>query len=152
MSIFSNVSNGFFRHQICCLECLKFGDRSIISLSHVCLLIKVFTLFKRIRLLIPSVINHIFTPLQITFMKRKLGLFRKAYQLSVLCDCQISVIIMPKNNKLFQYSSSDMNSILQKYVSHPHPDEALTNEDMSKVSCCCCFCLQIVYKQANIDK
>eukprot|EP00800_Vazella_pourtalesii_P020996 TRINITY_DN762_c0_g2_i5.p1 TRINITY_DN762_c0_g2~~TRINITY_DN762_c0_g2_i5.p1 ORF type:complete len:588 (+),score=141.60 TRINITY_DN762_c0_g2_i5:205-1968(+) len=69
---------------------------------------------------------------QITFMKRKLGLFRKAYQLSVLCDCQISVIIMPKNNKLFQYSSSDMNSILQKYVSHPHPDEALTNEDISK--------------------
>ena len=72
-------------------------------------------------------------------MKRKLGLFRKAYQLSVLCDCQISVIIMPKNNKLFQYSSSDMNCILQKYVSHPHPDEALTNEDISNTSCCCCL-------------
>ena len=32
-----------------------------------------------------------------TFTKRKFGLFKKAYELSVLCDCEIAVIIFNKD-------------------------------------------------------
>ncbi|KAI8812109.1 MADS box transcription factor MEF2, partial [Cladochytrium replicatum] len=48
---------------------------------------------------------------QVTFLKRKYGLMKKAYELSVLCDCEISLIIFNHNNKLVQFASSDMDQI-----------------------------------------
>ncbi len=51
-----------------------------------------------------------------TFTKRKFGLIKKAYELSVLCDCEIAIIIFNSQNKLFQYASSDMDEILLKYT------------------------------------
>ena len=53
---------------------------------------------------------------QVTFTKRTFGLMKKAYELSVLCDCEISVIIFNSHNKLFQYASSDMDKVLLKYT------------------------------------
>ena len=53
---------------------------------------------------------------QVTFTKRKFGLMKKAYELSVLCDCEILVIIFNSHNKLFQYASSDMDKVLLKYT------------------------------------
>jgi hypothetical protein len=41
---------------------------------------------------------------------------KKAYELSVLCDCEIAVIIFNSHNKLFQYASTDMDKILLKYT------------------------------------
>lgn len=52
---------------------------------------------------------------QVTFLKRKHGLMKKAYELSVLCNCEVALVIMPSNNKLIQYSSSDMNSLLTRF-------------------------------------
>jgi hypothetical protein len=43
-------------------------------------------------------------------------LFAQAYELSVLCDCEIAVIIFNSNNKLFQYASTDMDKVLLKYT------------------------------------
>jgi hypothetical protein len=43
-------------------------------------------------------------------------LFTQAYELSVLCDCEIAVIIFNSNNKLFQYASTDMDKVLLKYT------------------------------------
>ena len=48
---------------------------------------------------------------QVTFTKRKFGLMKKAYELSVLCDCEIAVIIFNSHNKLFQYASTDMDRV-----------------------------------------
>ena len=56
---------------------------------------------------------------QVTFTKRKFGLMKKAYELSVLCDCEISVIIFNSHNKLFQYASTDMDKVLLKYTGIP---------------------------------
>ncbi|KAK5984064.1 hypothetical protein GCK32_008932 [Trichostrongylus colubriformis] len=39
---------------------------------------------------------------QVTFTKRKFGLMKKAYELSVLCDCEIALIVFNSTNKLFQ--------------------------------------------------
>ena len=55
-----------------------------------------------------------------TFTKRKFGLMKKAYELSVLCDCEILIIIFNSHNKLFQYASSDMDKVLLKYTGECH--------------------------------
>ncbi|KAK1891918.1 Myocyte-specific enhancer factor 2A, partial [Dissostichus eleginoides] len=67
---------------------------------------------------------------QVTFMKRKFGLMKKAYELSVLCDCEIALIIFNSSNKLFQYASTDMDKVLLKYTEYNEPHESRTNCDI----------------------
>ncbi|XP_056274505.1 myocyte enhancer factor 2cb isoform X8 [Pseudoliparis swirei] len=67
---------------------------------------------------------------QVTFTKRKFGLMKKAYELSVLCDCEIALIIFNSTNKLFQYASTDMDKVLLKYTEYNEPHESRTNCDI----------------------
>nr|AGR42634.1 MADS1 [Rafflesia cantleyi] len=55
------------------------------------------------------------TARQVTFSKRRRGLFKKAEELSVLCDAHVAVIIFSATGKLFDYSSSSMKDILSRY-------------------------------------
>ena len=68
---------------------------------------------------------------QVTFTKRKNGLMKKAMELSVLCDCQIALVIFNSNNKLFQYSSGDINQVLTRFKNDTvGPHEKRTNKDL----------------------
>ena len=67
-----------------------------------------------------------------TFTKRKNGLMKKAMELSVLCDCQIALVIFNSNNKLFQYSSGDINTVLERFKHDTvGPHERRNNKDVS---------------------
>ena len=50
---------------------------------------------------------------QVTFTKRKFGLMKKAYELSVLCDCEIAVIIFNSHNKV---KSDETTPIKMQYI------------------------------------
>lgn len=58
------------------------------------------------------------TARQVTFSKRRRGLFKKAEELSVLCDADVALIIFSSTGKLFEYSSSSMKEILEKHHLH----------------------------------
>uniref|UniRef100_T1HBC6 MADS-box domain-containing protein n=1 Tax=Rhodnius prolixus TaxID=13249 RepID=T1HBC6_RHOPR len=66
----------------------------------------------------------------VTFNKRKFGVMKKAYELSVLCDCEIALIIFSSSNKLYQYASTDMDKVLLKYTEYNEPHESLTNKNI----------------------
>ncbi|EFC48320.1 mads box domain-containing protein [Naegleria gruberi] len=69
----------------------------------------------------------------VTFNKRKQGLIKKAMELSILCHCQISLVIFNSENQLFEYCSTDPRSILQRYCQVAHlPHERLTNTEYTK--------------------
>lgn len=69
---------------------------------------------------------------QVTFLKRKQGLMKKAYELSVLCNCEIALVIFNnQNNKLVQYASTDMDKVLMRYTEYGEPFESKDNEDVS---------------------
>ena len=78
--------------------------------------------------------NDALIAVQVTFTKRKFGLMKKAYELSVLCDCEIALIIFNSSNKLFQYASTDMDKVLLKYTEYNEPHESRTNKDIVEVS------------------
>ncbi|WVZ15425.1 hypothetical protein V8G54_012991 [Vigna mungo] len=44
---------------------------------------------------------------QVTFSKRRSGLLKKAFELSVLCDAEVALIVFSSRGKLFQYSSTE---------------------------------------------
>ncbi|XP_011650310.1 agamous-like MADS-box protein MADS2 isoform X1 [Cucumis sativus] len=53
---------------------------------------------------------------QVTFAKRRNGLLKKAYELSVLCDAELALIIFSNRGKLFEFcSGSSMTKTLEKY-------------------------------------
>ncbi|EYU39020.1 hypothetical protein MIMGU_mgv11b017468mg [Erythranthe guttata] len=43
---------------------------------------------------------------QVTFSKRRNGLLKKAYELSVLCDAEVALIVFSPSGKLYEFSSS----------------------------------------------
>lgn len=58
------------------------------------------------------------TARQVTFSKRRRGLFKKAQELSILCDAEVALIIFSATGKLFDYSSSSMSGILERHNLH----------------------------------
>lgn len=50
-----------------------------------------------------------------TFLKRKGGLFKKAHELSVLCQVDVAVVIFGQNKKLYQYCSGDINEMISRH-------------------------------------
>ncbi|TYJ44059.1 hypothetical protein E1A91_A03G195800v1 [Gossypium mustelinum] len=51
---------------------------------------------------------------QVTFSKRRRGLFKKAHELSVLCDAEIALIVFSTTGKLFDYSSASMEKVIER--------------------------------------
>jgi len=63
---------------------------------------------------------------KVTFAKRKFGLVKKAMELSLLCDCDIALLIFTKekpDQRFFQYTTTSMQSILNKLAKNPKPVE-----------------------------
>ncbi|KAJ6884608.1 agamous-like MADS-box protein AGL11 isoform X2 [Populus alba x Populus x berolinensis] len=43
---------------------------------------------------------------QVTFCKRRNGLLKKAYELSVLCDAEVSLIVFSSRGRLYEYANN----------------------------------------------
>ncbi|CAH6721853.1 hypothetical protein CLIB1444_07S03928 [[Candida] jaroonii] len=64
----------------------------------------------------------------VTFVKRKAGLFKKAHELSVLCQVDLAIIIVGNNNKLYEFSSVDTNELIKAYqTTKPHESKSPAN-------------------------
>ncbi|ESR58436.1 MADS-box protein SOC1 [Citrus sinensis] len=58
------------------------------------------------------------TSRQVTFSKRRNGLLKKAFELSVLCDAEVAVIIFSPRGKLSEFASSSMQETIERYLKH----------------------------------
>ncbi|XP_077215373.1 agamous-like MADS-box protein MADS2 [Tasmannia lanceolata] len=53
---------------------------------------------------------------QVTFAKRRVGILKKAFELSVLCEVEVALIIFSSRGKLYEFcSSSSMPRTLERY-------------------------------------
>nr|AAT46096.1 AGAMOUS-like protein [Akebia trifoliata] len=52
---------------------------------------------------------------QVTFCKRRNGLLKKAYELSVLCDAEVALIVFSSRGRLYEFSNSSIKSTIERY-------------------------------------
>lgn len=52
----------------------------------------------------------------VTYLKRKAGLMKKAHELAILTNSEVAVIVFSQNNKLAEFSSSDIDQLLLRYT------------------------------------
>ncbi|KAI3468821.1 hypothetical protein Pfo_025484 [Paulownia fortunei] len=59
------------------------------------------------------------TSRQVTFSKRRSGLLKKAFELSVLCDAEVALIIFSPKGKLYEFSSSRLiDKTIERYLTN----------------------------------
>lgn len=64
------------------------------------------------------------TSRQVTFSKRRSGLLKKAFELSVLCDAEVALIIFSPRGKLYEFASSSMQGTIERYGKHTKDNQA----------------------------
>ncbi|KAI8564702.1 hypothetical protein RHMOL_Rhmol03G0202200 [Rhododendron molle] len=52
---------------------------------------------------------------QVTFSKRRSGLMKKAYELSVLCDAEVALIISSSRGKFSEFGSTSISQTIERY-------------------------------------
>ena len=57
---------------------------------------------------------------QVTFSKRRRGLFKKAEELAVLCDADVALVVFSSTGKLSQFANSRHASSPHASLSHMH--------------------------------
>ncbi|XP_072149769.1 MADS-box transcription factor 27 isoform X2 [Setaria viridis] len=55
------------------------------------------------------------TSRQVTFSKRRNGIFKKAKELAILCDAEVGLMIFSSTGRLYEYSSTSMKSVIDRY-------------------------------------
>ncbi|KAK4835197.1 hypothetical protein QYF36_006680 [Acer negundo] len=58
---------------------------------------------------------------QVTFSKRRFGLFNKAMELSVLCGVEVGIIVFSPNGKMFVIGHPDFDTVLNRYLNGESP-------------------------------
>nr|ALM95508.1 AGAMOUS2-like protein [Nigella damascena] len=52
---------------------------------------------------------------QVTFCKRRNGLLKKAYELSVLCDAEVALIVFSNRGRLYEYANNSVRKTIERY-------------------------------------
>ncbi|XP_006409893.2 agamous-like MADS-box protein AGL62 [Eutrema salsugineum] len=58
--------------------------------------------------------------LQVTFSKRKCGLFKKASELCTLCGVEIGVLVFSPSRKVFSFGNPDIKSVINRFENYLH--------------------------------
>ncbi|XP_024984059.1 MADS-box transcription factor 23 [Cynara cardunculus var. scolymus] len=67
---------------------------------------------------------------QVTFSKRRAGLLKKAHELAVLCDAEVGIIVFSNTGRLYDFSSSSMRGIIDRYNRATEPSTSQLQVEM----------------------
>ncbi|XP_038681226.1 agamous-like MADS-box protein AGL62 [Tripterygium wilfordii] len=59
--------------------------------------------------------------LQVTFSKRRTGLFKKACELCTLCGADVAIIVFSPGNKVFSFGHPDVETIIDRFLTRHTP-------------------------------
>lgn len=64
--------------------------------------------------------------LQVTFSKRRSGLFKKASELCILCDVEIALVVFSPGEKVFSFGHPSVEAVIKRYFSQAPPQTSDT--------------------------
>ncbi|KAL1547553.1 agamous-like MADS-box protein AGL19 isoform X3 [Salvia divinorum] len=73
---------------------------------------------------------------QVTFSKRRSGLLKKAFELSVLCDAEVALMVFSSTGKLCEFSSSSsgINKTIDRYMANAAISSGSSMEENLKLT------------------
>ncbi|CAO2174597.1 unnamed protein product, partial [Urochloa humidicola] len=69
---------------------------------------------------------------QVRFSKRRTGLFKKALELNVLCDAEVSLLVFSPAGKFYQYSSTSTEDIYDRYQQFAREGRNVNEADQNR--------------------
>ncbi|GIQ87204.1 hypothetical protein KIPB_009201 [Kipferlia bialata] len=66
---------------------------------------------------------------QVTFNKRRHGMLKKAYELSVLCGCQVGVIIYDWKQNIYAYGTDGVDAVVDRFTHDTDPSRVEDRND-----------------------
>ncbi|KAI3905525.1 hypothetical protein MKW98_026499 [Papaver atlanticum] len=75
------------------------------------------------------------TSRQVTFSKRRNGLLKKAFELSVLCEVEVALLVFSSRGKLFEFSSSStsVQKTIERYQKYYKDEQVNYRNNNNKV-------------------
>uniref|UniRef100_A0ACD5Z1P0 Uncharacterized protein n=1 Tax=Avena sativa TaxID=4498 RepID=A0ACD5Z1P0_AVESA len=67
------------------------------------------------------------TSRQVTFSKRRNGIFKKAKELAILCDAEVGLMVFSSTGRLYEYSSTNMKSVIDRYGKTKEEQQVVAN-------------------------
>ncbi|MCD7471599.1 hypothetical protein HAX54_012170, partial [Datura stramonium] len=66
--------------------------------------------------------------LNVTFSKRRNGLFKKSSEISILCGAEVATVIFSQSNSVYSIGNPSVNSIVDRFLGvNPPPDVVVPN-------------------------
>ncbi|CAK8560935.1 unnamed protein product [Lathyrus sativus] len=72
------------------------------------------------------------TSRQVTFSKRRNGLMKKAFELSILCDAQIALIVFSPRGRLYEFANSSILDTIERYRNHSRINNTQTTSESAE--------------------
>ena len=60
--------------------------------------------------------------MQVTFSKRRVGLFKKASELCILCDAEVALIVFSPGKKVYSFGHPSVAATIDKYLTNATGD------------------------------
>ncbi|KAG7948965.1 hypothetical protein I3843_13G036500 [Carya illinoinensis] len=90
---------------------------------------------------------------QVTFSKRRAGLFKKAGELCVLCGAEVAIIVFSPHNNVFCFGHPDVETVLDRYLTGNHASfshsSSLHDQNLSNVNVPAAEFMNIQYAEAQ---
>ncbi|KAJ1279694.1 hypothetical protein BS78_04G174300 [Paspalum vaginatum] len=86
------------------------------------------------------------TSRQVTFSKRRNGIFKKAKELAILCDAEVGLMIFSSTGRLYEYTSTSMKSVIDRYGKAKEEHQVVANPN-SELKVCSLDKFPYIYSQ-----
>ncbi|CAN8315034.1 unnamed protein product [Cochlearia groenlandica] len=89
---------------------------------------------------------------QVTFSKRKAGLFKKASELCTLCGAEVAIIVFSPARKPFSFGHPSVKSVLDRYISRNNMSLGQTQQPQGNPATGCDLNMRLTHILAEVEE
>ncbi|KAI4298242.1 hypothetical protein L6164_031823 [Bauhinia variegata] len=71
---------------------------------------------------------------QVTFSKRRQGIFKKANELAILCGAGVAVVTFSPGGRAFSFGNPGVNAVIDSYLYQSHGDDGFSLQEQKQLA------------------